>query len=469
MNRHLPLRARLALLTALAVALAVAAAAVTCWVLTRNQLREQMDRTLATTGTPFLNPRGGQATTIADICLRPAPPFQRGLLTYQVVRGDGWSCTQQGSSAVPVSPVPVTEDDKAVAADTSGTKKVVFHDATTKSGQHVRVMTQHVSRDTAVSVSRPLDEIESSLDSLATWLVAVSAIGILGAATLGLLVARAALKPVDRLTEAAEHVARTEDLDTVIPVAGKDEIARLGRSFNAMTASLKASRLRQQRLIADAGHELRTPLTSLRTNTDLLLRSEQTGRSIPPADKERLLHNVKAQLVELSDLVGDLLLLARPDHVAGQPPAEAAALHTAVERAAERARLRAPDARIEVDVSPWYVRGEPAALERAVVNLLDNALKFGGPEGVVTVRLADGRLTVRDHGPGVAAADAPYVFERFWRAPAARGLPGSGLGLSIVARTVADGGGTVTLEPAADGPGTIATIHLPGTRDTPPG
>ncbi|MGW1995351.1 ATP-binding protein [Embleya sp. NPDC001921] len=462
MHRHLPLRARLALLTALAVALAVAAAAVTCWVLTRNQLREQMDRTLATTGTPFLNPRGGPSSTIADICGRPAPPFQRGLLTYQVIRADGWSCTQLGTSTDPVAPVPVSADDKAVAA---GGKQVTFHDATTKDGKHVRVMTQRVSRDTAVSVSRPLGEIESSLDSLAMWLVVVSAIGIVGAATLGLLVARAALKPVDRLTEAAEHVARTEDLDTVIPIAGKDEIARLGRSFNAMTASLKASRLRQQRLIADAGHELRTPLTSLRTNTDLLLRSEQTGRPIPTADKERLLHNVKAQLLELSDLVGDLLLLARPEQAPSAPPSTTAALHTAIERAVGRARLRAPDARIEVDISPWFVRGEPASLERAVVNLLDNALKFGGAEGAarVEVRLVDGELTVRDHGPGIAEADVPYVFERFWRAPAARGLPGSGLGLAIVARTTADAGGTVALEPAEDGPGTIARLRLPGT------
>ncbi|MGC0417506.1 sensor histidine kinase [Embleya sp. AB8] len=459
MHRHLPLRARLALLTALAVALAVAAAAVTCWVLTRNQLREQMDRTLATTGTPFLNPRGGPSSIITSICTQPAPPFQRGLLTFQVIKADGWSCAQVGNSGEPTGSVPVTAADQAVAA---GDKRVDFHDATTRDGRHVRVMTQHVGRDIAVSVSRPLGEIESSLDSLAAWLAVVSAIGVLGAATLGLLVARAALKPVDRLTDAAEHIARTEDLDTVIPIAGKDEIARLGRSFNAMTASLKASRLRQQRLIADAGHELRTPLTSLRTNTDLLLRSEQTGRPIPAADKERLLHNVKAQLVELSDLVGDLLLLARPEQVPSGPPTTSAPLHTAIDRAVNRARLRAPDAQIEVDTTAWYVRGEPAALERAVVNLLDNALKFGGTEGAVEVRLADGELTVRDHGPGIAADDVPYVFERFWRAPAARGLPGSGLGLAIVARTVADAGGTVALEPAPGG-GTIARLRLPGT------
>ncbi|WP_406280661.1 sensor histidine kinase [Embleya sp. NBC_00896] len=456
MHRHLPLRARLALLTALAVALAVAGVAAACWVLTRNQLREQLDRSLATTAGPLPGQRG---SFITEICNRPAPPeFQRGLLTYQVIKADGSSCTQPGSKADPVSPVPVAKVDTEVAA---GQFDRVFHDATTEDGKRVRVYTRHAGPDTAVSISRPLTEIEDSLDSLAVRLTIVCAIGILGAATVGLLVARAALKPVDRLTDAAEHVARTEDLDTMIAVAGKDEIARLGRSFNAMTASLKASRLRQQRLIADAGHELRTPLTSLRTNTDLLLRSEQTGRALPAEDKERLLRNVKAQLVELSDLVGDLLLLARPEQAPSAPPTTSAALHTAVERAVERAALRAPDARIEVDVTPWYVRGEAAALERAVVNLLDNALKFGGAEGLVEVRLRDGELTVRDHGPGVAPDDVPYVFERFWRAAAARGLPGSGLGLAIVARTVADAGGAVALEVASGG-GTVARVRLPG-------
>jgi two-component system, OmpR family, sensor histidine kinase MprB len=453
MHRHLPLRARLALLTALAVTLAVALASVTCWVLTRNQLRAQLDRTLETTAVPLLGPHGG--TPFEKICGPSAPPeLPRGLLTYQVVQANGGYCTQRGGTSVPLD-----SDDFAVA---TGTKRLVFRDGKDADGKSVRVLTRNVGPNTAVSISRPLGEIEDSLHSLAVWLTVVCAIGILGAATVGLLVARAALKPVDRLTDAAEHIARTENLDTVIPVAGKDEIARLGTSFNAMTASLKASRLRQQRLIADAGHELRTPLTSLRTNADLLLRSERTGRPIPPADKERLLRNVNAQLVELSDLVGDLLVLARPEHIPSEPPTTSAALDRAISRAVERASLRAPSARIEVDVTPWQVRGEPAALERAVVNLLDNALKFGGAEGLVEVRLRDGELTVRDHGPGIDPADAPYVFERFWRAPAARSLPGSGLGLAIVARTVADAGGTITLEPAADG-GTIARVRLPGT------
>jgi len=272
---------------------------------------------------------------------------------------------------------------------------------------------------------------------------------------------------VDRLTGAVEHIARTEDLAVRIPVDGHDEIARLSRSFNAMTEALASSRELQQQLIADAGHELRTPLTSLRTNIDLLARSEETGRSLPPGDRAELFASVKAQMTELAALIGDLQELSRPDAVPGGTP-EVVALHEAADRAVQRARLRKQHVTLTADLAPWYVRGEGAALERAVVNLLDNALKFS-PEGAeVTVTLtAEGTLTVRDRGAGIPAEELPHVFDRFWRSPTARGLPGSGLGLSIVARTVRQAGGEVELRAAADG-GTEAVLRLPGAPTPPP-
>ena len=294
----------------------------------------------------------------------------------------------------------------------------------------------------------------------------VGAVGVLGAATAGLLVARAGLRPVDRLTDAVEHIARTEDLDTTIDVDGKDEIARLSRSFNTMTSALASSRDRQQQLIVDAGHELRTPLTSLRTNVDLMIRSETTGRPLPAGDKRKLLVNVKAQLVELSSLVGDLLDLSRDEP--GTAADEVVALHDVTASAVRRAGLRGPGLRIDADTSPWYVRGDSASLERAVVNLLDNAVKFSPPEGTVTVRLGEGELTVRDEGPGIPAEDLPFVFDRFWRSPSARGLPGSGLGLAIAARAVGEAGGTIRLGPA-EGGGTLAWLRLPGSPTPPEG
>jgi two-component system sensor histidine kinase MprB len=245
-----------------------------------------------------------------------------------------------------------------------------------------------------------------------------------------------------------------------IPVEGHDEIARLGTSFNSMTAALESSRDHQQRLIADAGHELRTPLTSLRANVDLLVRSNETGRPIPQQKRDALLGSLQAQTQELTSLIGDLLELSRPD--AAQAAAVPTPFHTVVERALERAQLRGPGIEFVTEVEPWHVLGDPASLERAVVNLLDNAVKFSPPDGRIEVRLHAGELTVRDHGQGIPAEDLPHVFERFWRSPQARALPGSGLGLSIVAHTVQRSGGRVTLLPAPGG-GTLASISLPGT------
>ncbi|MDI2125225.1 sensor histidine kinase [Yinghuangia seranimata] len=476
--RRMPLRARLALLTALAVALAVAAASTACWFLTRDQLMSQMDASLRAVppGVPGIKFTDDSCQVLPNG--RQPQGIDKGFTaqTVQVVLANGTVCPDPFGYQIPASQADIDVANRKL--------KETIHDATDENGTHMRVITRQSNlhppegvpepgvfpstQNAAVSVARPLTDIDNSLDNLALLLVLVSGIGVLAAATLGLLVARAALKPVDQLTDVVEHIARTEDLDTTIPVEGKDEIARLGTSFNAMTGALKASRERQQRLIADAGHELRTPLTSLRTNTDLLLRSEEQGRPLPDADKKRLLRNVRGQLRELSGLVGDLLELARPERTRATPVTGVAALHTAVEQAVERAQMRGHETVFDVDLEPWYVRGDEAALERAALNLLDNAVKFGPPDGTIEVRLRQGELTVRDRGPGVDPADAPYVFERFWRSDSARALPGSGLGLAIVARAVAESGGTVDLEPA-EGGGTLARVRLPGTATRPGG
>ncbi len=458
---RLSLRTRLAVLTSLAVAVAVAACAVGCWFVVRGRLMDQLDQSLSGPG-PHLGGRGGDSPL--GICQNQRPDDDRlkGFLpTVQVVWRNGMSCAPPGAT----NPLVLTSGDIAVAR---GVKGATYRDGKTSDGTDVRVFTRPDLPGTAISVARPLAPIERSLQSLALLLVAVSAVGVLGAATAGLLIARAGLRPVDRLTDAVEHIARTEDLDTTIAVDGKDEIARLSRSFNTMTRALASSRDRQQQLIVDAGHELRTPLTSLRTNVDLMIRSETTGRPLPHDDKRKLLVNVKAQLVELSSLVGDLLDLARDEASYGTAADEVVALHDVAGNAVRRAELRGPGLRIDATTSPWYVRGDAASLERAVVNLLDNAVKFSPPDGTVTVRLSEGELTVRDDGPGIPAEDLPYVFDRFWRSPSARGLPGSGLGLAIAARAVGEAGGEIRLGPA-DGGGTLAWLWLPGSPAPPEG
>ncbi|MET7936323.1 HAMP domain-containing sensor histidine kinase [Streptomyces sp. NPDC005322] len=463
-KRRLALRTRLALLTAVAVAVAVAASAFACWFVTREQLTSALDNKLQdVSGVYYRDLVDAQANCSPDS--QPAGAGSRpGASNVQLVLPDGSRCVAHNSRAVKVTPA-----DVAVAA---GRRSETTHDGTAVDGTAMRVHTfvtapQGGIPPMAVTVSRPLEEVTHPLSTLALLMLVVAGLGVVGAGAAGLWIARTGLKPVDGLAEAVEHVARTEDLAVRIPAEGDDEIARLSRSFNSMTAALASSRDRQQQLIADAGHELRTPLTSLRTNIELLARSEETGRALPPADRKALLASVKAQMTELAALIGDLQELARPDALPGSGLPQVVALHEVARAALERARLRGARLTIDAALDPWYVRGEAVALERAVVNLLDNAVKFSPPAGVIDVVLTGGELTVRDHGPGIPADELPHVFERFWRSPSARSLPGSGLGLSIVARTVQQSGGQVGLQPAPGG-GTVAWIRLPGGPTEPP-
>ncbi|WP_329460207.1 sensor histidine kinase [Streptomyces sp. NBC_01497] len=466
----------MALLVAAAVAIAVAVVAVSSWLLTRSQLQNELDNSLRNSTAPssqiasaLQTCEDGAGSTSSN---KAAPDASEQAFAYfQVVDANGSRCVALGSQ-----PVKVEQQDVAVARGEEEESPV--HTSTTDGGQEVQVHTRLQTirigppggsspQPVAVTISRPVDEIQTSLNRLALLLAVVAGVGVLGAGAAGLWIARTGLRPVDGLTRAVEHVARTEDLSVRIPVDGEDEIARLSRSFNSMTAALASSRDRQSQLIADAGHELRTPLTSLRTNIELLARSEETGRAIPPDDRRELMASVKAQMTELAALIGDLQELSRPDALT-PGTVQVVALHEVVEHALRRARLRGPGLAIDATTATWYVRAEPATLERAVVNVLDNAVKFSPPGGVVEVRLdAHGELTVRDHGPGIPAEDLPHVFERFWRSPSARSLPGSGLGLAIVARTLQQAGGEITLSPA-DGGGTVARISLPGAPTPPP-
>ncbi|TDD41049.1 HAMP domain-containing histidine kinase [Nonomuraea terrae] len=438
-GRRGSLRTRLTLLVTAAVALAVAVCAVFSWFIVERLVIQQLDYTIEE------SEKQGDKDYLVRAC---TPEGSQGMFDGMatLLHADGTTC----SIGPPI--VPTEEDETAIP----GQHETIYRYGVTRDGKRVRVVTLNFAPGVAVMEARSLYHIERTLQLSGMALGGITAMGVFGAAWAGLAISRATLRPVGQLTKAVEHIAHTEDLHTRIPVTGTDEIARLSASFNAMTSALAGSRERQKQLVADAGHELRTPLTTLRTNIDLLLRSEQTGRSLDPAAKERLLINVKAQFAELSTLVADLLQLARGD--TDHEPHVELGLHEVVTIAAERARLRG--AEVSTDLRPWYVVGSATSLERAVLNLIDNAAKFS-PGGQVEVRLREGRLTVRDHGPGLDEAELPHVFERFWRSPSARSLPGSGLGLAIVAQAVTEAGGTVRLANAPDG-GAIATMDLPG-------
>ncbi len=445
------LRRRLVLLVAAAVAVAVVLASAVTYVVIREQLRGQVDDALRSL-TPVVQPAGGDVL----IAPAPAPGATRVIVPADPLGGpSGFAQVVEGDGTVVPGPrgvqLPVDDRVRAVAR---GEREPYFADAEV-GGTHVRVHVARMPGGEALQLARPLTEVDETLDTLALVLGGIGLLGIGVAAGLGFLVARATLAPVRRLTGAAEHVAATHDLSRRLPADPTgDELDRLSAAFNAMLAALERSREAQRALVADASDELRTPLTSVRTNVELLARA----RDLPAADRERALASARDQLAELTVLVGDLVDSAR-DGPLPDSELEDLRLDLVVADAVEHVRRFAPGREIRVRASPCLVRGSRAKLHRAVANLLDNALKFGPPGEPVEVAVADGVVTVADHGPGFAAGDLPHVFDRFYRADGARGLPGSGLGLAIVRHAAEAHGGSVRAE-NADGGGARLVLSL---------
>ena len=321
-------------------------------------------------------------------------------------------------------------------------------------GVAMRLYTTHLpsSSDGLVRTARPLTEANATIARVRWLLLALTLGGALAAGLFGRLAANAVLRPVRALAGAVREVSATRDLGQRIPVSGRDELASLAADFNAMLAALEESQQAQQQLIADASHELRTPLTAHRANVELLARPD-----LPVEQRQRVLGAAVRTMEKLSVLVGDLIQAARDGR--SVDARESLALDELVAAAVDRAQHRAPELRFETRLEPYRVVGACSRLERALDNVLDNAIKWSPPGGTVDIRLADGTLTVRDHGPGIAQADLPHVFDRFYRAPAARALPGSGLGLSIVKQAVDDHGGTVAVA-NADGGGALLMLRL---------
>lgn len=459
--RPTTLRGRLALRAAIAVFVAITIAGGAAFGLTVKLLQDQIDNdirnltsTFASTSGAAAAPTPGSPQGVAQICAQlsqapPTPPY-----LFAVIRGDGTVCRPSAGDQITV-----IGRDQAVA---TGAAQGGIRDGTSQTGLHLRVLVSPLPGGGAVVAARDTTGVVEVLRRLRGILLLLSIAGALGALASGLLLARAGLRPVDRLADAAEQIARTQDLTVPLPPPGassdKDEVTRLTLAFNRMVAALATARARQAQLVADAGHELRTPLTSLRTNIDLLLRSERTGRPLPAGDRDDLLGSLHAQVSELTDLVGELTVLA---HDEPESPHETVRWDRIVDSAARRITHRAGDRRLHVDLQPWEAIGDAVALERAVVNVLDNATKFSPPGSTVDVRLRAGVLHVTDQGPGIPPEHQAQAFERFWRADDARALPGSGLGLAIVADTMRSHHGTATITNAPGG-GTRVTLTLPG-------
>jgi two-component system sensor histidine kinase MprB len=447
--RRFSLRGRVALLAAVCVAGALALVSLGAYITVYRSLYQQVDDNLAQ--------RAESAVQTPGIAESPTGNFPVAFLSltelrFALIDGSGTTRADIGQHKPPIG-----AEEKQVAQQLKPSN--IRTDPVTDS----RVLAVQY-RGGALVIAQPLAPTEQTLAKLALVLVLIGGAGIVLAAFAGTAVARGSLRPVLRLTHATERVARTGDLRP-IPVSGDDELARLTQSFNVMLGAVAEAQERQRRLVADAGHELRTPLTSLRTNLELLLAAEAPNApALSEKDKVDIYHDVRAQLDELTQLIGDLVELARED--AAQIVWEPLDLGEIVEQALDRARRRAGDVHFDVMVQHWRLIGDAGALERAVLNLLDNAIKFSPPGGTIWVRVGptgDGFavLQVADQGPGIADEDLPRVFDRFYRSREARTLPGSGLGLAIVRQAALRHGGEVLAGRTPEG-GAVFTMRLPG-------
>lgn len=439
------LASRVALLTTAAVGASIALMALVTFVVMRHQLQSSLDDSLLNRAE-----KATESTTLSEITARDFPSWMLGAADIRVI----FITAERGVTTADDGPkITLGQPELDVA---TGRVAESVRTVTAADGENYRLATVPSGGGRALVLAQPLASQEATLAKLGTVMLLTALFGMLAAALAGWGVATNGLRPVRRLTRRAEKIAVTEDL-APLAVEGEDEVARLAAAFNQMLAALGASRDRQRRLVADAGHELRTPLTSLRTNLDLLAQADADG-GLPDGARRELLDDVRAQIEELSTLVGDLVVLARED----QPVVEPADLDLAevVERAVARGRRRAPAARFDVRLESWHVRGDATALERAVTNLLDNAAKWSPSDGTITVSLSAGVLSVVDEGPGIAVADRPHVFDRFWRADESRSMPGSGLGLAIVRQVVEHHGGQVRVDDAPSG-GAMFSVWIP--------
>ena len=442
------LRSRFTLAAAGAVAAATLAIAAVAFVVVRNDLLNQVSTALQQRAATVQH----QAWRRYHGHIPPGwvPPesdeFGTASPYMQVI-------TVRGSTWAPPGNRTLLPADATAVAVAAGRQAAYYSDATL-GGVRAMVLTEPLARGLALQLAAPLATVDAELATIGATLAILSAIGVAVAALVGWGVARAGLAPVARLAAVAEEVTATGYPRGQVAAYRPDELGRLAASFNRMLDALRRSHSAQRQLVSDASHELRTPLTSLRINAELLA----AGDDLSEADRTEVLGRIVAQVAELGQLVSDLTELAGDQERTS--PLEEVKLHQVVAAELDGARRDWPRTPFRSELDPCLVPGSAEQLRRAVRNLLDNAAKFGPPDGLVEVRLAAGQLTVRDHGPGIAPADQAQVFERFYRAPSARGTPGSGLGLAIVRQVAEAHGGTVTAEAPRDG-GALLRLRLP--------
>jgi two-component system, OmpR family, sensor histidine kinase MprB len=468
-------RTRLSLVSALVATVGLICAGTVAYLVTSRVLHEQVDDALQAASTQIgsRDPRPVPEFGLDPLCrmLSNADAPSRGQFNVELLRRDGTVCRDASQPGIELSTLATELPDNAGRLPATSNETARLVDGTFENGRAARIAYVPAADGAWLLFARDVESIESVLRTLQLTLMALTVLVAIAALALGRWTTRAGLRPITRFAEVAETIAETGriDHDNVAATAAErrgtgDELDRLAHAFTTMTAALAEAESQQRRLVADAGHELRTPLSSLRANVDLLRRSRRQARPLDPADEDELLHDLAQQTRELSALVDDLNALAVSP--ASETQFTTVRLDHVVERATARVRTRARAREFDVRLSPVVVAGNEAEVERAVVNLLDNAVKFSPDHSTVSVTCDNGLVTVSDRGSGLTEKEAQHAFERFWRSSRARSLPGSGLGLSIVKDVAERHGGWAGLRPR-EGGGTHVSLYVPPLQTSP--
>lgn len=435
------LRKRLSIATALVVLVTVSALAVAAYAIAGHELRTQVDDSLATRADAIVRQidRELQRPQFFD---RQRAPLGPTLLQpefdaiTQVIDANGNILAVLGPAELPVT------DEVSALASAAVPGQSSYMTATVE-GDSYRIYTLTLASGGALQLGRDITDIEDARNGMRTWLIVLGIAGIALAAGVGWLIAWRTTRPIEQLAESARTIADTQNTSDPIDVKADGEVGNLVSSFNTMLEALGRSVAQQKQLVQDASHELRTPLTSLRANAELLARDD-----LPADTLAEIIADIRAEIDELTSLSAELSALAT-DQRDTEEPSE---IHVddAVREIVERAQRRSSRPVVLHVASPGRAMVRPMQFERAVSNLVDNALKFSPPDTQVDVFVNGTRIEVHDSGPGIAPEDRAFVFDRFYRAAATRALPGSGLGLAIVkqfadihdARTLVGASGT---------------------------
>jgi two-component system, OmpR family, sensor histidine kinase MprB len=447
MKARLTLKSRFTFVAAGAVAAVALAITAVAFLAIRTDLQNQVQQEIASRADSVLH-LAKQEFHDGHIPNNWVPSHSSGFgLTYtQVITSAGAVWTQPQDKGL------LTPSEAAI--DVAAGQAQPFDAITSIAGTRAMVLTTQLAPGLAIQVAEPLTNTDAEVARVGETLATLSAIGVAVATLLGWAVAKTGLSPVARLARVAEEVSLTGDPGRRVEVGRRDELGRLAATFNSMLGALQRSLNAQRRLVTDASHELRTPLASLRINVDML--AEHPDMTVQ--DRKEVLSRVTDQVAELGRLVASVTDLAR-----GEPPKtdmSPVRLNDVAAEALDAARRDWPGTRFDSYLVGGVIEGSPERLRVAFKNLLDNAAKFGPPEGPVQVRLTGGEFIVRDHGPGIAEEDLPFVFDRFYRASSSRSAPGSGLGLAVVREIALWHRGTVAAEPAPDG-GTVMRLTFP--------